>query len=200
MRTLKGFTERVKAKEEYSPSLKYPELWHLLKSKLTQEFDNHHRSSFYPDSELSAKLAKFWTQVYTGYRSSLPNFPSFQPNKTSLLHHITNIPSLSHWKPAPKEAVGKSESLIVSAVPVIVSLITCQHRQQIDGCPTTHPPALCPEPSATHRIHLVGIITFITASIVWFAVLKLERQHNDTVQLLPKTPGKLKNKQDIHFH
>lgn len=108
--------------------------------------------------------------------------------------------SLSHCKPTPKEAVGKSQSVIVSAVPVIVSLITCQYRQQIDGCPTIHPPAFRPGPSAINRINLVGIITFIITITVWFVILKLDRQHNETIQSLPKTPYKLRNKQGIRFY
>lgn len=65
---LKGFTERVKAKQVYSPSLKYPELWTLHKSMLTQDFwfdlHRHHGSDFYPDSEPSSKYEKLWMQAY----------------------------------------------------------------------------------------------------------------------------------------
>lgn len=138
----------------HSLSLKYPELWSLLKSP-QQILTDISRLNFIlsflqslQDSECRFTLKKD--------PSELSQFPT-QHSHCSSSHNQ----SLSHCKPTPKEAVGKSQSVIVSAVPVIVSLITRQYRQQIDGCPTIHPPAFRPEPSAINRINLVGIITFI---------------------------------------
>lgn len=89
VRMLKGFTERVKAKEVYSPSLKYPELWTLHKSMLTQDFwfdlDRHHGSDFYPDSESSPKFGNYGCGLTLRtsrlQSKAFPNFPSSQLSK-----------------------------------------------------------------------------------------------------------------------
>lgn len=82
---LKGFTERVKARQVHSPSPKYPELWTLHNSVLTQDFwfdlDRHHGSDFYPDSEPSPKFGKLWMQAYTenqlALKESFPKLSQF---------------------------------------------------------------------------------------------------------------------------
>lgn len=114
MRTLKGFTERVKAKELYSPSLKYPELWTPHKSMLTQDFwfdlDRHRGSDFYPDSEPPPKLGKLWMQAYTENQLTVKQFSQTFPVLSSAKHKSPShnqYPSLFLLPTSSKGSSGK---------------------------------------------------------------------------------------------
>lgn len=167
----------VKAKGVYSPSLKYPELGLYTRGCLLKTFgltltDITEVIFILILSHLPGLKIKdaglHWEPV--NFKAKLSQtFPVLSSTRHKSLR-ITNIPIFSCCQPVPKEAVGKSQPVILSAVPVIVSLITHQNRQQIDGCPTIHPPAPCPKPSTTHRINLVGIIIFIILLLfdLWF--------------------------------
>lgn len=106
VRMLKGFTERVKAKEEYSPSLKYPELWHLLKSTPTQEFGL--TLTITTKAVFILILNSLQSLQNSGRRFTLGISPLFQtfPVPSPTRHHS----STTYSKPFPLKTSSKGSS------------------------------------------------------------------------------------------
>lgn len=120
-------------------------------------------------------------------------FPAPSPTQPS------HNPSLSHCKPSPKEAVGKSVRHCICSSSYC--FLNYSSIQTTNGRMSYNTPcSILSQVFRNSQNELGWHYYFYYSYYFWFVVLKLERYHNETVQLLPKTPRKLKNKQGISFH